>query len=935
MKSNYLCLILVFLGLSASSFAQTTLRGIISDETDGEPLVGASIVVKGTDQGTITEWDGTFVFKTEAAYPVTLEVSYVGYATKEVVVEDDKQIKVDLGTDAEMIETVEIKGRRIDEKQKESPLTVESLDIVAIKETPAANFYDGLGALKDVDLTAASLGFKVINMRGFNSTSPVRSLQIIDGVDNQSPGLNFSLGNFLGASELDVNKVDIIIGASSAYYGPNAFNGVIKMTTKDPFYHKGLSASVKAAERNLFEVGFRWGDALKNKNGKDVFGYKINFFALTADDWEAENYEPVDDTPLAANNPGGFDAVNIYGDEYNSGNDFSDASLVTFGGLDAFARTGYREIDLVDYETKNIKANIAGSYRLKPDLAEQSPEIAFSSSYSTGTTVYQGDNRFSLRDIQFFQNKLEIKKRDKYFFRVYATHEDAGDSYDPYFTALALQDSAKSDLEWSQLYERFWRSDIKPRIDENGYPQVEQMFVDTFPFVISTFDQAAAYEWIANNQDSLRYWHNLARAVADGPGITETSLAFYEPGTRRFDEKFNEIVSKKRTDGGTLFFDKSALYHAQGEYVITPQFTDKIIVGSSARYYRPESEGTIFYDTAGVDITNFEFGVYGGFEKNFAQNKLRLQGTLRADKNENFDWLFSPAASILYKPATNNYLRASFSSAIRNPTLADQYLNLNVGPAILSGNLTGVKNLITVESLRDYFENFGTSSLADLDSFDIAAVKPEKVQTFEVGYRTTLFKKLYVDAGYYYSRYTDFLGYNLGVDAEFNQTTGFPTSLQAYRYSANSTEKVTTQGFSIGMNYYFANYFVFNGNYSFNRLNTQTEDPIVPAFNTPEHKYNIGVAARDIPLSSQIALGFNINYKWVDGFIFEGSPQFTGLVPEYDLLDVQANWKFKKYNTTLKIGASNILDNQHIETYGGPKIGRLAYISLLYEFLKK
>ena len=73
------------------------------------------------------------------------------------------------------------------------------LDILAIKETPSANFYDGLGGFKGVDISTASLGFKIINTRGFNSTSPVRSLQIIDGVDNQAPGMNFSLGNFLGA----------------------------------------------------------------------------------------------------------------------------------------------------------------------------------------------------------------------------------------------------------------------------------------------------------------------------------------------------------------------------------------------------------------------------------------------------------------------------------------------------------------------------------------------------------------------------------------------------------------------------------------------------------------------------------------------------------------------------------------------------------------
>ena len=137
--------------------------------------------------------------------------------------------------EVERIGAVTIKQNRLKEKLKESPLTVESMGAQSIRETPASDFYEALGHLKGVDVTSASLGFRIVNTRGFNSTSPVRTLQVIDGVDNQSPGLNFSLGNFLGASELDVINQEIVVGASSAYYGPGAFNGVISMTTKDPF----------------------------------------------------------------------------------------------------------------------------------------------------------------------------------------------------------------------------------------------------------------------------------------------------------------------------------------------------------------------------------------------------------------------------------------------------------------------------------------------------------------------------------------------------------------------------------------------------------------------------------------------------------------------------------------------------------------------------
>ena len=70
-------------------------------------------------------------------------------------------------------------------------------------------------------------------------------LQIIDGVDNASPGLNFALGNLLGMSELDVKTVELLPGASSALYGANAFNGIMFMTSKSAFDDQGISISLK------------------------------------------------------------------------------------------------------------------------------------------------------------------------------------------------------------------------------------------------------------------------------------------------------------------------------------------------------------------------------------------------------------------------------------------------------------------------------------------------------------------------------------------------------------------------------------------------------------------------------------------------------------------------------------------------------------------
>ena len=906
-------------------FCQTKIKGDVIEKETGEPLIGANVVIEASGEGAATEWDGSFEFETNQALPVTLTISYLGYVTfTQQVTETNTRLKIALEEESITIAQVEVVGQRISDKQKQAPLTVESLDAIAIKQTASTDFYNGLGSLKGVDLTTASLGFTVINTRGFNSTSPVRSLQTIDGVDNQSPGLNFSLGNFLGASELDIQKVDLIVGASSAFYGPNAFNGVIAMETKNPFFNKGLAASVKVGERNLLETALRFADVINGKSGSPLIGYKINFSYLRANDWVADNYDPVTDSdanqvfsPLQ--NPGGFNAVNVYGDEYSQ----NYASLFdSRAGLNSFHRRGYKEEDLVDYNTRNLKAGIAFHIRTKPSKNFESPELIVSSNFGYGTTVYQGDNRFSLRGIQFFQHKLEYRKRDKFFIRTYVTHENAGDSFDPYFTAQKMLEAAGTNENWQNAYASWWSrnnlGNVFNQMKNLGYPSE------------TLNDQIL---WQQQNSDKLIGWHNQAIEFANSKNNTFNLEDFYVPGTARFDSLFTDITSRKNnaTENGTRFFDKSALYHIQGEYKFETSFFRELVIGGNGRLYRPFTDGTIFSDSI-QRISNSEFGLYGGASKQI--DNFTFSVATRFDKNQNFNLLFSPAASVVWKPSENNYLRVSFSSAIRNPTLSDQYLNLKVGPAQLVGNLNGFDSLITIES----FNIWRNDRSADLVYINIDPIQPEKVKTFEVGYRTTLFEKLYVDASIYLNRYTDFIGYQIGMDIPFSQPFNIPqfNKIKVFRVAANSDEIVTSRGLAVGLNYYFGKYYAVNGNYSYNELVTDVQDNIVPAFNTPKHKYNVGVSSRDIPISGKNNLiGFNVNYKWIQGFIFEGSPQFTGLIPDYDLVDAQVNYTMPRLNLTIKAGASNALNNKQFQTYGGPRIGRMAYLTITYDFKSK
>ncbi len=936
--------LLILIGSLApiTSWAQGNINGQVKDKSSNNPLIGARVLLKGGNAGAMTDDQGLFQFKSPLNPPFELLVTYFGYDTVVFSVTTlDQRIRIEMEEASVTMAAVEITTSAMAERQRQSPLSVESMGINAIKETPAANFYDGLGALKGVDLTAASIGFKVINTRGFNSAAPVRSLQIIDGVDNQSPGLNFSLGNFLGASELDVEQVDLIVGAASAFYGPNAFNGVISMTTKDPFIHKGLSVLARVGERNMGEFAIRYAKVFTDKAGQDKLAFKFNTYFLTVNDWQADNMDPVYQADYGRTNPGGYDAVNRYGDENLTGginNATSSNDQVLNPGLGRWFRTGYREVDLVDYYTYNLKLAGAVHYKITSKI-----DLIAASNFAMGSTVMQGDNRYRLKDITFYQNRIELRQKDKFFVRAYATNEDAGNSYDAVFTAFRLQDQVKPNDTWSTEYRNFWGglSSTNPYyIGKPGGIRGMVKSLEGFPPQTFPYNYQRADSILAANLDTLTYWHGLARNYADNYQFDRL-----DPDSAEFKPAFDKITSTPLVKGGTRLVDRSALYHVHGEYKFTPSWAT-ITTGGNMRFYRPVSDGNIFSDTLSykyelingvqtlVDssrnpIKNQEFGVYAGIEKRLLENKLRLNGTLRVDKNRNFNYIPTYATSIVYDLNEHHTVRASLSAAVRNPTLNDQYLYYNVGRAILVGNLKGFPRLADTASFRNFLYSFPKDT-SIINYYDVAPIRPERVQSVEFGYRGLMFNnRVYIDASYYFSSYRDFIGYNIGLTMRFdNNGLLIPSSVQAYRVAANARDIVTTQGASIGLNYYFNKGYTFNGNYSWNVLNTKTDDPIIPAFNTPAHKFNLGFSGRNIKIAGIDGLGFSVNYKWVQGYLFQGSPQFTGSIPTYDMVDAQINKHVPKLKTTFKLGASNILNNKVYLLYGGPRIGRLAYFTI-------
>ncbi|MCC7380033.1 MAG: carboxypeptidase-like regulatory domain-containing protein, partial [Chitinophagaceae bacterium] len=251
--TSYLVTFLLANILTVAAIAQSvTINGNVRNSSTKEASGAVSVIVKGQDEGTFTDDKGNFKI-TVKSLPVTLLITSVGYEMQEVTVTSAaKPIQVEFKPTNILGQEVVVSANRVPQKIMESPVSIERVSAANIRNSPVSNYYDVVTSLKGVDVTTSSLTFRTPTTRGFNSSGNTRFNQLVDGMDNQAPGLNFSVGAIIGLSELDVDNIELLSGASSALYGPGGMNGTLLMTSKNPFKYQGLSFLVK---EGLMHVG--------------------------------------------------------------------------------------------------------------------------------------------------------------------------------------------------------------------------------------------------------------------------------------------------------------------------------------------------------------------------------------------------------------------------------------------------------------------------------------------------------------------------------------------------------------------------------------------------------------------------------------------------------------------------------------------------------
>lgn len=926
---------------------------VVGENHDGIP--SASISIKGTKLGTVSDSSGKFSLVINQKLPFRIVISSLGFTDQEIEVKSTTdKLAIQLTTQTYIANEVVVTASRTSEKLMRSPVSIEKLDLKALKETPAASFYDALGNVKGIQLTTSSLTFKIPNARGFNIPNNFRFMQLVDGVDMQAATLGVPLGNAIGPTELDIQSVEITPGAASALYGMNAINGMANLISKNPFTNQGLSVfqrvgvnhidGIDHAPSMLTETAFRYAQAFNKK-----FALKLNFGFMRGTDWSSNTQNDQNTNNLNTANPAypalngsnnpAADLWNRYGDESNNAVTINGVNYG--GGSKTFIlrRTGYLEKDLVKPIVANIKFDVALHYKITPNT-----ELSYGYRFGKMDGVFQRGNKVQLDNASVQNHKLELKGKN-FFVRSYVSIENTGDSYNLKPLADNLQLTQSSNSVWGSKFKSVLQSSL-------------------------------------NAGQDLATAMKTARVAAD--------LGRVEPGTSAFDALRDTIIKINNWDhinagiagaprtGGAWLLQKSRMYQTEAQWDLTNAVKIvNLLVGLDYRLYEVIPDGNNFVDFSrpvadrNIPLPDGSFGKlihyrkYGAFAqvtKTFFDDHLKLFASIRYDRNPEFSPKINPRIAAVYTVAKNHNFRVSFQNGFRFPSLFEALSFVNNGGVRRVGGLSFInqglgylENSYTLNSINNFNAAVNTDvtsgSTANaaalknrglLEVTNLATTRPEKINSLEAGYKSSILNnKLVIDFDAYYNVYDGFLGQvdvavpennaiQVGTDAAVVDMLASNKSKQTrYRVFTNAKNKYTNYGSALGLSWNFYKTFSISGNINYNDIKkNNTTDIFVTGFNTAKWGTNFAFGNREILRN----FGFNIVWKWQDAYVWE-SPLVNGDVPAFNTVDAQVTLRVPSLKATIKVGGANILNNRYIQYAGGPTIGALYYTAITLDGL--
>lgn len=939
--------------------AQTTnITGKISNSENNLPIAGASIMIKGTVAGTVAGNNGSFILKTNQALPFTVRVTAVGFLQQEIVVKNSEALNISLKENIGTLEEVQVTGNRVEESITKAPVTVEKLGVKQILNGASADVYSLLQNLKGVDLLTQSLGFKSVNVRGFGANNNNRFVQLTDGMDNRSPGFGFGFGAAAGVSDIDIESIEILPGASSALYGPDALQGLMLTKTKSPFEYQGLSAQAKLGVNNVgknnmgakpyTDFAIRYAQQI----GKN-FAFKVNLQTINGTDFIADNVDDrshrdrpgffvVENNAVRVgftpnNNPSTnlvYDGVNMYGDDFNNGVAASPSFFAfpavypTAPGLagKTVTRTGYSELDLLqnDGKFKSLRANVALHYKLTDKI-----EMIGAWYYGNGNFIRTAGNREYYPDYNRHQIKLELRA-DEWFLRGYTTIQTA-EGYNLATLAQRMLQISKPTATWG--------ADFATAFAANGGN------------IAASKASADAGKFLPGDANFNKYYSDLSNTLS------------------------TDFIPGSTTIRGVRVLDNSSMSHFEGMYnfkKLLPEAVE-IITGASFRRYNLLTKRTIF-PVSKIDGSEFTINEYGWYTQGSVKLKLsesimfKPTVAVRYDKNQYFDGGFTPRVSGVLTFGQHNF-RASWQSAFRNPS--PNQLLADGGTGEVGGSQASIDaaNLIanpafTVASANAYRASVTAANPNGNESLLIkyvpnpGAFTTEKIKTWEVGYKALLSNKFFVDAFYFNSTYNDFIAtqnYNQPrTVGQISDLRSINPNFNTYGINFNNFNEIYVNGYGIGVEYALGGGYNVGANYA-NQVGSITlkdnngniikdvlgneivkrkmSNPEVSRvqrnfFISPEDRYNISFSNPKVTKN----LGFNLTYRWTsEMWVEQGATAGDITLPSWSTVDAAVSYRIPSMKTMLKVGGSNILNKYYSQGYGLANIGGLYYVSLNFD----
>lgn len=914
MKQFFYALAFFLTTVSGALHAQSVVSGSVVDSDTQQALPGVNISVKGKSEGDFTSTDGRFTLKFKEL-PVTLIFSFIGFETQEIQVTSATDLKVTMIPESMLMQEVVVAASRTAQRKIESPVTIERIGTKDLAASPQLNYYDMIQGLKGVDVTVSSIGFTSVTTRGFNTSGNTNFLQMVDGMDNQAPGLNFPLGNVLGPTQLDADNIELLSGASSALYGSRGLNGAMIITSKDPFQHQGLSVQLNQGVNHVknkksndpvdpspyTEVALRYAKRVGEK-----FAFKVNFQYTKASDWVATDTTNKSGPGTRYTDPN-YNGVNLYGGATSVDiNPFLMYALSQEPALapvidpllqqpNYVARTGYSEYGYLNNNIELIKANAELRYKISPTV-----QAILSGTYGTGSLVYTNDTRYQLNDFKVGQFRAELLAKN-WFLRAYSTNENSGNTLIAGPTAQLINEG------WKVSYDG----------GAGGW----------YPEYTGALIQALAMGADLNSA------HLAARSYAD--------IGRPESGSAKFNELKHAISQRSITEGGTLFLDRSKLYNFAFQY----NFSDliewaEIIAGVNYRIYNLNSKGTLFPDNDGP-INMYEYSGYAQIIKRLLEEKLTLTGSVRLDKNSLFDETKPTLRlSSVYEVANQNYIRFSYQNAYSFPSNIQALQNTLNGASPLSYSAGGSLYLLngsyhfdqyspyTLKSVQSYQESGDES---DLKKWSVNELKPQSANSFELGYAAMLGKRVLVDVLGYYATWENFISYTDVANTPGTQDPAAfqdPNSYVKYNIAYNVSEQVNTFGYAASVSLDLTKNFMAKVNYYSDHIKNN-DNEAVTRFNTPN--YHVNLEFGNTGFGKKKEFSFNTTLRYKPGYFYQVAGGLgQGTVPASTVIDAYVGYKVIKARSIIKLGATNLTNKYYSTGIANPMIGGLYYISLGY-----